>query len=197
MYKQPSRELKFLDTSLNDASVSINGSVLIDTLNLLQEGTGEDERIGRKVVATSLHIRYTFVLLAQLGGAVQSGESVRIVVYQDKQANGLPAAVLDVFEVNDYQTYRNLSNINRFNILYDRTHEMNSTSAAMGAVFHTWPAVVKNWTFNKQFNIPIEYSNTAGLLANIRSNNIGMILFSQAGGRTSFTGLGRIRYTDQ
>lgn len=55
-------------------------------------------------------------------------------------------------------------------------------------------AVVRNGSFYKKCNVPLEFSSTTGAITEIRSNNIGVLLIS-AEGTAKFDSSIRIRFT--
>ena len=76
---------------------------------------------------------------------------MRVMLYHDKQANGATAAVLDILESADYQSFNNLVNSGRFRILMDRTYAMNYLTLASGgtliwisSIFPLWENVFGN-----------------------------------------------------
>lgn len=119
-------------------------------------------------------------------------DTVRLIVYQDKQANGATIAVLDLLETANYQSFNNLSNSGRFRVLMDRTHTLVAASAIAG------PSTGEdgmNFTFFKQLNMPIEFSAGAGVIAEICTNNIGVLAISRGGG-VLLDSKFRLRFTD-
>lgn len=174
-------ELKFFDVSLNSSgSVATSGEVA-NSINTIAQGTGEKERIGRKCTIRRIHWKCYLSLASQeSGSSALSGDMVRCIFYMDKQCNGAAASVTDVLETATWNSFRNLSNSGRFNILYDKTHTINYggiTSEGSGVV--TQPYTIKpEITFNKEVNIPLEFSSTTGAISEVRSNNIGVIFIS-------------------
>ncbi len=100
-----------------------------------------------------------------------------------------------MLETADYQSFNNLSNAGRFRVLMDRTHTMVSRSAAGDGTTNDSGEDAFNGTWFKDVNIPIEYSAGAGVIAEIRTNNIGVLLISHLNG-TLLDSQFRIRFTD-
>lgn len=198
-YPKGGGEMKFLDTNIDDAVILQNGTIQNSgTVNVIAQGTGESQRVGRKVTIKQLHWRYTVSRPENLSSAdLSSGDIVRVILYEDKQCNGSAAAVTDILETNDYQSFRNLANSGRFSILYDKTHDLNllnGISEASNSV--STSAVFRSTQFHKVCHIPIEYNGTNGTIAEIRSNNLGVLLLSRDGDKTSFSSVMRLRYFD-
>lgn len=176
-------ELKFHDIDSNNSSpIPLAGVVQnAGTLIVIPQGVTEITRVGRKCVLKSIMWRWSLTLPeTQAEATPPSPDTVRMMVFLDKQANGTTAAVLDILETANFQSFNNLSNSGRFKILYDKTITLNYSqlTAPIAASFAT-STVIRNGTFFKKCNIPIEYSDTSGAMATIRSNNIGLLLISQ------------------
>lgn len=189
---QPTGELKFADFSVNDAAIATGGTVQFGgSLNQIVQGTGESERIGRKFTVKGIHWRYQFRFAEN---AVGASETVRLILYLDKQCNGATATVTDILALNDYQSFNNLANKDRFRILADRTHTLARGAGTSSA----WSEVAKDGILNVKCNIPIECSGTTGAISETRSNNIGVLLLSKNGTGTgaNFDSIFRLRFSD-
>ena len=126
----------------------------------------------------------------------QSSDTVRMIMYLDKQANGAAAAVTDILESADWQSFNNLSNSGRFITLMDKSVILNYQNLASdggGVVSSTNTA--REGAFYKMCNIPLEFSATTGAMGEIRSNNIGVLLIS-ANGQAKFESKIRLRFSD-
>ncbi len=170
------------------------------TCNQIAEGNGESERIGRKLNIRSIQWTYTVELQDQGNSANPSGnETLRVVLYLDKQTNGATATVTGIMESDDYQSFRNLSNASRFQILHDKSYDLGFHSAAGdGTAANDWGGESKTVKFYRRCNIPIEYDNSAttGAITSIRSNNLGVLLFARRGVTGGFDSKMRLRYSD-
>ena len=120
----------------------------------------------------------------------------RIVVYWDKQCNGAAATAAQLFDSNgntNITAFRNLENVGRFRILYDKVHTMSS----LGEVAGTAIPRVKQFNMYKKVNIPLDFSGATGAIAEIRSNNVGVLVFSQnTAANVVMSYIARVRYTD-
>ncbi len=190
-------ELKFHDLDINDASVAANGTIAEDSVLTIAQGTTESERIGRKVIVKSISWRWN-LLLSVATSSANVDETVRLILYQDKQTNGATATVTGILETDDYQSFNNLSNKSRFRTLMDRTYDLNATVGAGDGTTNTFG----NWQVNDSVflnvNIPIEYDNSAttGAITTMRSNNIGVLILSKDGALAVMDGKMRIRFAD-
>ncbi len=173
-------ELKFHDLALTDAVIAANGSILSASVNVIAQGTGESQRIGRKCNIESISWRFAIDISAG-ASPTASDDIVRVILYLDKQCNGSQPGVTEILNLDDVQSFRNLENKNRFRFLMDRTYAMNANAG--GGDGTTVDSFAKTITgkFHKRINIPIEYNSTVGSLTEIRSNNIGVMLLSRSG----------------
>ncbi len=195
-YAGRNAELKFHDVDLDDAVVAQAGG-LTATINIIAQGTTESERIGRKCTIRQVHWRYRLALPTQDAIATPaSSDTCRVILYQDKQCNGATAAITDVLESADIHSFRNLANSGRFVILMDKMHTLTYQGLSSDAAnVMNQGQVVREFTYNKTCSIPIEYNSTVGVITEIRSNNLGVLLISSSG----VIGLNskfRLRYSD-
>ncbi len=196
-YSGRNAELKFHDVDLDDAVVGTGGTVT-PTVNIIVQGITESQRIGRKCTLRAYQWRYVLTLPEQDAVVTpETGDSIRIIVFIDKQANGATAAVLDILETASILSFRNLSNSGRFSFLCDKLHNINFAGLASdGAGVVSQALVNHEYTFYSKLELPIEFSGTTGAIGEIRSNNIGVLLLSQQG-RVTFNSKIRLRFSDQ
>ena len=103
----------------------------------------------------------------------------RVVVLVDKSANGALPSAADVFitsatvggSVGGLYAYRNLDNMTRFEVLYDKKHIVAPSIASM-----THPPV-KQFKVSRKKTFNIEWSGTSGATGTIRSNNLVVMVF--------------------
>ncbi len=175
-------ELKFHDVDLDDALIATGGTIT-PSINLIPQGVTEIQRLGRKCTLKSINWRYNLELTDKDAGSVVSvSDTVRLIVYLDKQTNGLTATVTDILESADYQSFNNLVNRGRFLVLMDRVEDVNVLAMASdGTGLMSNSANRISRTFFKKCDIPLEFSAATGALTEIRSNNIGVLAISTAG----------------
>lgn len=195
-------ELKWVDQNVNNL-IGVTGLILGTggTLNIIPQGVGESERVGRKVIAKSIMIRGKMRMDAD-SAAANASNIFRIIMYLDKQANGATATVADILEDIHVQSHYNLENKSRFRILYDKTSSIRSMSGAGNAIADDGITYGENTAviiFRKKLNFPIEYSDSlsTGDISTIRSNNIGMLAIVLAPNPTmQFQFTVRLRFKD-
>ncbi len=189
-------ELKFHDVDVDDVSIAQNGVIQnTGSVNLIAQGVTESTRVGRKCVVKQILWRYEIQKFAATS-ETSSDEVVRVILYVDKQTNGLTATVTDILETDDYQSFRNLTNSGRFKFLMDKTFSVNALAAGGDGTSIEIAERTMNFQFFKSCNIPLEFSAGAGALTEIRSNNIGVLLLSRQGAAAGFVSKLRLRFSD-
>lgn len=186
-------ELKFFDTIRAQQSSATAGVIHNSSLVLIPQGVTESTRVGRKCTLKKLSLKGQI----SMGSITTIGDTenqVRFIIYLDKQCNGATAAVTDILESASVNSFRNLANSGRFQVLKDFKHVLMPRSCFAGA---SVPTVVKI-SCNLNLNLPIEYSSTTGALTEIRSNNIGILsVCDSALGLPSVAYTVRARFGDQ
>lgn len=169
------KELKFLDTTISPTTVALTGTIIKDTVNSMIVGTGESQRIGRKVKATSLMIRGSFDYPSQPN--LTTSLYIRLMVYQDTQTNGSAATITDILESANVDSFRNLENSKRFKILYETIEPVNAQCAARDASTERTNAKVKPFQIFIKFKRPMEfvYKGSGGGVSDLTQNNIGVL----------------------
>ncbi len=131
------------------------------------------------------------------GATPKSGDTVRVILYLDKQVNGATASATLILESANYQSFNNLSNSGRFCTLMDRTYTLNHTNLASdGAGVVSSSNIFVDDSFYKDCNIPIEFNSTSGVITEISSNNIGVLLLAKVG-EVAFESKMRLRFSDK
>ncbi len=174
-YPKPAGELKFFDTVQADEASAQAGVIHSVSLNLIPQGVTESNRVGRKCSVTSIQIKGSLVLPSDGASSGNATNVLRLIVYLDKQANGATAAVTDILESADVNSFRNLSNTQRFICLKDIHINMNAFGAFGGTGAPVSMKRHYNFEFYKKVDFPLEFSSTTGALTELRSNNIGLL----------------------
>ncbi len=190
-YTPPAIERKSFDTAVA-LGVGATGGLFIDSLCHVPQGTDDTERIGRKITITNVNLR----LNAQKAqDATEAADVWRCIIYIDNQANKATAAVEDILTAAGTNTFRNLDNAKRFNVIYDKTENIASTvydaTNNLAEVKNRW---FSTFHYSKE-GIPITFTGAAGVIGEITEKNIGL-LWINLSGKTSLNGICRIRYTD-
>ncbi len=194
-------ELKFYDIDINDADIAVNGTIQTPGLagtascNTIAQGVTEVTRIGRKCTIKSINWRWN-ITFAGSADTATGKETVRLILYLDKQANGAAATVAGILESDDYQSFNNLANKSRFRTLMDRTYDIGANGGAGNGTANDTVASEINDSLYKRVTIPIEFDSTTGALTEVRSNNIGVLILSKNGSLCVFDSKMRLRFSD-
>ncbi len=183
---------------MDDAVIATGGTIAEDSLLTIPEGNGQSERNGRKITVRSIHMRFD-ILLPTTAVATATSDGVRVIVYLDRQTNGAAPVILDLLNVADWQSFRNLGNAGRFTILMDKQFAMvckaGSGRGTTDTLSYGDDERVLMW--NKKVNIPVIYDDSAntGVITSMCCNNIGILTISKSG-LAAFGSRIRVRYTD-
>ncbi len=206
-YGAGSTELKFFDVGQQDQNATNTGTI-VESVNNISQGVNESQRVGRKATVKSIHMRFDCNLTSRNNIAnPPPGDTIRIMVYWDKQTNGDAATVNNLLADDpgtagrSYRSWSNLNNKGRFVTLMDKfitINPQNYTTDTSGD-----PPVIDyskgneyHWCeFHKKVNIPIEFSGSTGNQQEIRTNNIG-VLFITHNDVITVDWNSRIRYVD-
>lgn len=198
LLKKQNLEIKFFDTTLNTTAITTTGVIINNTVLNIVEGSDFNNRVGRKITLTSIHFRGAYLEETQTSLANMSN-NIRIIIYQDKQCNATAAAVTDILATADEKSFNNLNNTDRFVILKDWFFTLNHTaqSALTGPVYATH-RIQENLTWNKKnMSMKIKYNGTnGGTVADLTSNNIGVLGIAQSSNGGSLDAQIRVRFSD-
>lgn len=187
-------ELKIFDTT-NTFNIDTTGEVpATGQLNLVPQGTDEDERVGNKMVIKSIQMRGTMVYSP--GASANACDVSHMYLVLDTQANGAAAAVTDVFNSSNLAVaMRNHDNQKRFKILRHFEHVWN-TGAGVTTAYNQ---MAQPYFFYTKCNIPINYSGATGAIGEIRKNNLFLLAgtAAQSDDLIAVLGLCRITYSDK
>lgn len=158
------------------AAATFGNAVL---LNGCIQGADIGQRIGNQILVKSLLVRGCVCVPTGSESSVTFTECCRIMVVQDRQANGAMPTVLDLFETQEILSGTvstwpmNLVNRSRFKVLYDKRFVL--TGATNGAEFFFE-------YFNNKKRIKTIYDGTAATppynIALIRTNAVWMFCFA-------------------
>ncbi|AXH75673.1 MAG: coat protein [Cressdnaviricota sp.] len=191
-------EKKYWDTGINLSAIAAVGQCL-SSINLIPQDTSKNGRIGNKCTAVNINVHGVLILPAAVSGVTLVGTRVRIILYVDKQCNGVTAQPADLIKDSPtggtfVNSFRNMDNVDRFIVLKDKTFTMNYLTA--GTATEAAASVLREYKFNKKCSIPLDYSATTGALTEIRSNNIGMMFISDTNNQVSFQQISRVKFSD-
>lgn len=194
-------EKKYYDNLISIVTCTAAGNVLksaaIDDTMIgpVQIGTADNQRIGRKITLRNVNCHLLLTLPATTNGN-DSADSVRIIVAIDKQCNAAAPPLTTIFEqASDMHSFRDMQSIQRYDFLYDKMHDINATAGGGdGTTIDTFLKMKKVNMYLK-CNYQIMYAGTAGTVADLTSNNLFILVISEAG-KVKVEGTCRIRYQD-
>lgn len=125
-------EIKYLDYSNGPTTLSDSGSAILCN-GCIQGLDALNDRIGRKILMKKITVRYTCgVPTASLTtgtGYQNNGDTVRVIVVFDKQANGAAMTLGSLMNIsgtfNAPLGNRSISTIDRFIVLADKMHQLS------------------------------------------------------------------------
>lgn len=172
-----------------------NTGTIASVVSGIAHGDAWNTRQGRKIYISRLQIN-GHIDSAAAGSECQP---VRVLVVQDRQANGATPTLAEVLNTaaaaNPIQAYRNLENTARFKILMDKKFMANK-DAGSGKCCIPFSKVIR---FPKGLHVTYDASDTAGASAQIFTNNVWVISVghhSTATNNGQVTWTSRIRFTD-
>ncbi len=197
------QELKFYDNQTS-GTFTAAGTTVFTPLQNLKAGTGESDRVGRKIVLRSLQVKSSFRLGAiddQTG--LDAHQKLRYAIVIDKQSNGSAPDIEDIYQTNGIsltQQFPNLENKGRFRILFQRVYTMNFAAAAGG--FNSVAAATELSAAPKEFkvekfiklNIPVYFSGVLGLNTEFKSNNIFVFVTREHNENVPHSEVYRVRF---
>lgn len=172
-------------------TIQTTGEIAADSFNLIAEGTGENERIGRHIMVRSLDLHITLNL--DSAAITTQNDAVRLIAYIDMQANGVVATVAEILSSTAINSFRNLFQSGRFKVIYDKTFHFNPGISGDGTTIDTAP-IVRQIRAHLPINMKVDYEGATNGLTEVCCANIGMMAIAW-GGKVDLSGIGRIRYT--
>ncbi len=187
-------ELKFYDVQQAATTVNSGGDIL-KTHPIIAQGTGQSQRIGRKVTIRKWMFQ-GHIILPKATDAALTYDMIRIMVVLDKQANGAALTGTDDFlSGSNHSDFRKLTETNRFRLLYDKRIFIQNGGGGGNGTTEDYAATMKPVRIYLNVNVPMEYSSTAGAITEIRSNNIVLAAITHAG-ILQIYGRIRMRFSD-
>lgn len=228
------QEFKFFDTTIDETDIPIEGltgdpgnpganpvvpptNENLLSVNLVGQGTGASQRVGRKLTITSLFIK-AFISLRE--ESTTPSVVVRMIVYQDMQCNGTGLArVADLIESSGNETlylgYMNLANRGRFRILANKIVTLNAGTQSGNQPVDddddmddkdtkrnetTYAGASRHVTVSvPRLRVPVEIAGTGTDpgINQITSNNIGILYLTSHNNQCMVEHMCRIRFSDK
>lgn len=175
-------EVKFSDHQLADTAMSTSWQTLnpttVNTLSGIAQGTTESEHLGRTAYLRSIHMKGTITLPLTESTAGPSGdEQVRIALVLSQETQGTeldPVDVFDVGQTDDLLAFRNLQEISRIKVYFDKTYVLRPQEMNEGSVnLFAHGARIIHFQINRRFKKPLRvlFSNTSTAVGSIVDNS--------------------------
>lgn len=189
-------EKKWFDQDAG-ATMPINSWSVSASLNGITQNTTENGRIGRKIWVKKISIKGTVQFNTQNNIATSVPAYYRLLLIQDRQANGAAATAGQIFEepLSPF-SFLNLTNNRRFKILASFEGCLGPTAVSgSGGAEADWVGGGIAINKTKRVNIPIEFDGTTGAITEVTSNNLMWAYCADAAGIAFDTNV-RLRYLD-
>lgn len=200
-------ELKGVDTDLTSlagfvTTVNTNDDILV--LNLVQQGTGSFNRVGRKIYLQSVRLNMWMRQVAQ--NNLTSVNWARIALVWDRQPTGVLASYDAIFANTDQtgtdtptlESSLRYDNTDRFKVLMDRRHEFQpGFLQSMNLTTDSW--ILDEFVSLKGLETVYNATTSPAVIADISSGALLLVCraFDAANSVISCTlGKARLRYTD-
>lgn len=154
-------ESKYIDFAGNIAGVPVAGAT--QALNVLAQGDAANTRTGNSVVGKNLQVKLTM----QQAGATPS-QSVRVIIYLDKQPNGaLPSVggAGGILQTAVYQAFLSDGSRARYRILMDKTFSVQTSG----------PSIINYKKFIPLRDLQTRFGQNLGTIADIQTNALGIL----------------------
>lgn len=154
-----------------------------NTINLIAQGTADNQRIGRKITMTSFQMRWSF------GPLTTGGSPLRVLVVYDKQSNSALPATIEVLEQDDFHSPMSLGHADRYVILQSFITEPISLGNNL---------IVAGECY-KKMGLDTMYGGTTAAITSVNTGSVFIMVCQQGGiltGTPLFKYYARIRYLD-
>jgi len=183
-------ELKTVDVTSGPSAFSTSGAVLL--LNGVATGTDYNTRVGRKVLMKSMN----FKLSTYINSACGTGETIRVMIIYDTQANGAAPTVANILQTAAWDAPMNLDNRDRFKVLYDKFKSVGAYNFTAGAIT-TGDFFSPLFKVYKKINLDVNFSGTGATIGSIATGSVYLLTISMNGSGVGYYINSRIRFVDQ
>jgi len=205
-YKLNNTELKVADLGVVSFA-TVAATPVAYLMAVPQQGTGFDQRIGRKITLKSFYIKGTVATSAGGDGDPSQIDvpcsHARMIVFCDYQPNGTLATITDLLKQNNSLSMLNLNNRDRFKILCDKEFVLDPYLLDKSATqsYASANNQIKYFKKYKRLNIETIFNETnGGSIADITTGAL-LVAFISTGIVDDSTALvwnmsARVRYSD-
>ncbi|AUM61808.1 capsid [uncultured virus] len=188
-----SRELKFIDVTIGNTNVTNTGTVSL--LNGVAQGTDFTNRIGRKIIMTS--ILWNFELHPNPNASNPLGETIRNMIIYDAQPNSgsFPVAT-DILAAATPTSPMNLNNRDRFKVIFDKRITMHPCTYDVVPNLSAGAPVVKFMSKYKKCKLDVIFSGTGNTLGSIQTGSLIHLVLTDGNQTSTLNQTTRIRFFD-
>jgi len=199
----PAPEQKWIGFNWGGTTAYVNNADTVTCFNPITQGNTSGTMVGRKCILKSLNFTFNIITppLVAASFGVYKNLPVRVLFFYDKSNNGAAPAVTDLLVQQTTTSLRNLDNIDRFIMLYDKIFQTGQNSTITGSVTYNMVGGNLSETIKSyiKMSLPFDGPSTAGAVAGINSGAIFYLAIQDnaaVSSGTYITGSGRIRFTD-
>ncbi len=181
-------EHKQLDVT-NTALVIVDGVGTLVGLNNIVIGDTNITRDGNQIMAASIYIKLIFHIHPSA-----SSSQIRCLLVKDKQVNNsnftTPTLLENSTNILSIISPRNLDNMRRFTVLYDKIIILNQNITSVSSTARH----IKIW---KKLNMIIRYDGNAGNINDVTENGLSLLFIGNEATNTPTVDLfSRVLFTD-
>lgn len=202
-YGRNKPELKNIDYTTNTLfpTSALSTFNAANVINLVTQGPTPVQYIGRSLMMKKLSFRYVFNSnITNLSVATNGSFLVRLLIVYDKDTNGSVPLINEVLTTNDFGSFNNLDNSDKYCVLYDKIKQINPDGGgAVGGAVH---GAIGFWKANIKLNHIMKFQGASPSISSITKGAI--YAFIAQNGDGNFAGLttqgqwwSRIRFIDE
>lgn len=183
------------DIHWHDINISDNFSHYL--LSQIAEGTSSGSRTGNTIQLKNLTVKLDVTPNSTVAQSAPRSSAIRILIFIDKQTNGLQCGLTDVLTTQEITSMRNMNNTSRFHIIHDQVHVINpgvrnfynsSTQYVYGARKYIQINLCK-------LNTKITYSGSTSNYSDQKGNSL-QIYILKVDPKVTVTGTTRLKWHD-
>lgn len=153
-------EYKYIDSGT--VNLTFNNTGTVSYLTDVAQGLGDEDRIGNTILLKDIYFRYEIAM-----NATASATTIRVILFCDKETDGVSPTVGQVLETVNYLAPLNQDSSKRFVVLKDITMSMSIYNNR-----------IKAGKFYKILNIHTRYDGTGATVADARQNQFFLLTIS-------------------
>jgi len=190
-------ELKYIDR-YNQQNLGGTGNIINNLLNI-SKGSGPSNRIGDYVWVKKVSLNMSIELPGFVNVPFPREDEVRIIVFLDKQSNGLAVYPTDLLQQLSTDGFARCGNEDRFVFLSDKVYGITrKVMTEESDVAFTSSTINKLVTVDLDCDIKITYNQLTSAVnfQHIQNNNIGILVICETS-MANWEAKCRIRYSEK